>query len=115
MLISILTGVSILTAVSRFSLPAGRVNRESNYGGRQSHCIFLSIFDPIVEKARCPYVLIDRSIVHYNSGLSQGGTDSCLHPDSGLHPNSGSSLSDSSQQHTVHILIFMSVLILLYE
>ena len=31
-----------------------------------------------------------------DSGLSQGGTDSCVHPNSGLHPEVvSSSLSDS--------------------
>ena len=49
---------------------------------------------------------------HPDSGLSQGGTDSCcLHLNSGLHPNSGLILTvafliASSQQHSTHFYFF---------
>ena len=71
-------------------------------------CMLISNFD---------WGLDPDSGFHPDSGLSQGGTDSCLHPNSGLHPKWVLAFL-VVVNNTVHIFIFMlfsSVLILLYE
>ena len=49
----------------------------------QTTVLFFSVLISILTEGLYP-----DSSFHPDSGLSQGGTDSYLHPNSGLHPNS---------------------------